>query len=213
MELFCFLHSGKRIWPSQIVHPCPTLSSASSSLFSSRLAVPTSAHLVHCIYCTAPLHVSRPSVWHLWLWLTPCPSDVLIPDSIQSVHSQRQPQHFNLRYLESFLEETAYTIQRHLVQVLYCHCICTVTELRLRICQRRSTQRPSCHSSRCLDCVFADTELNWTAFVEGRLCTCSAVVDDLCWLPGADVTVRSAARWLCGTLRLGTCYRCFPQRC
>lgn len=157
--------------------------------------------------------MSKPSVWHLWLWLSACPSEVLIPDSIRSVHSQRKPQHFNLRYLQSFLEETIYTIQRHLAQVLYCHCICTVTELRLRICQGRSAQRPSCHRSLCLDCVFADTELKWTAFVEWRLCTCSAAAADLCWLPGADVTVRSVARWLCGTLRLGTCYRCFPQRC
>lgn len=33
--------------------------------------------------------MSKPSVWHHWLWLTLCPSDVLIPNSIQSVHSPK----------------------------------------------------------------------------------------------------------------------------
>lgn len=39
-------------------------------------------------------------------------------------------------------------------------------------------------------------------FVERRLWTCSAAAADLCWLPGADMTVCAVARWLCGTLHL-----------
>lgn len=147
--------------------------------------------------------MSKPSVWHHWL----CPPHVLIPHSSQSVHPQRKLQHFNLHHLQSFLEKT-YPIQKHLAQVVFVQWL----HYHFKFVKCRGAQPIDC-SSLCLGCGLADSTLNWTAFVAWPLCTCSAAAADSRWLPGADVTVRSVARWLCGTLRLGTCYRCFPQRC
>lgn len=163
----------------------PTLLSVLLLSFSCRLAVPTFLLYIYWHVQTIGLASLALSFW--------------------CSHSIADLQYFNPHRLQSFLEKTC-PIQKHLARVAF------VQQLNYDFKSIKCRFAQGHHSPPCLDCGFADSKLNWAASVEWRLCACSAAAAYSCWLPGADVTVRSAARWLCGTLRLGTCYRCFPLR-